>query len=102
MDRVGAFLKERTVRRALAIGVFVLLIVLFRQLLPLLVFFVAFERALGGASLFLAQRTRLSRRAALAGLLVVGLGAIAGLAGLGLGRGAHHLASIRDTFPEKI
>jgi predicted PurR-regulated permease PerM len=102
MDRVGAFFKERTVRRVVAIGVFLALVVLFRGLLPLLVFFVAFERSLGAASRFLAQRTKLPRKTSLALLLTFGLGAIAIFAGLGLGRGAHYLGSMRDSFPEKI
>jgi predicted PurR-regulated permease PerM len=102
MDRVGAFFREKTVQRILAIGVFLALVVLFRSLLPLLVFFVAFERSLGAASLFLAQRTKISRKGALALLLTFGLGGIAILAGFGLGSGAHHLAAMRETFPEKM
>ena len=41
-DRLGAFFHERTPRRAIALGVFLGMIVLFRHLLILLVFFVVF------------------------------------------------------------
>jgi predicted PurR-regulated permease PerM len=102
MDRVGAFFEERTVRRVVAVAVFVALLALFRHLLPLLVFFVAFERSLGAASLFLAQRTKLTRKLALLLLVVFGLGGVALLVGVGVGRGAHHLVHMRETLPEKI
>lgn len=102
MDRVGAFFQERTVKWAVAIAIFVGLIVLFRELLPLLVFFVAFERALGAASLFVARKTGIPRKTALLGVVAGLLGGVALAATMGLGRAARGLAHMRDTFPEKI
>src|SRR5512140_2566960 len=102
MDRVGAFFKERTVKQVLAISVFVGLLVAFRELLPLLVFFVAFERALGASSIFLARKTGLSRKAALLGVVLAWLGGVAVALAMGVGRAARSVIVMRDTFPEKI
>ena len=102
MDRVGAFFKEPTVKRTLAIGVFVGMLVVFKDLLPLLVFFVAFERALGAASLFLAHRTGLSRRVAMIGVVLAALVGVGVALGLGVGRALRSIVVMRETFPEKI
>ncbi|WP_394828520.1 AI-2E family transporter [Pendulispora albinea] len=100
-DRVGAFLAERTPRRALTIAAFLLLLVLFRQLLPLLVFFVAFERGLGAAAAFLAGRTRLPRKAAVLTVAGVVLLTVGGGIALGAGRVVRAVREARD-LPERI
>jgi len=100
-DRVGDFLAERTPRRALTILAFLVLLVLFRHLLPLLVFFVAFERSLGAVASFIEEKTRMPRKGAVlavAGVvLVIATGGIA----LGAGRAVHAIREARD-LPERI
>src|SRR4051812_46319133 len=102
MDRVGAFFRERTVKRVVSIALFVTLLVLFRQLFVLLLFFVSFERLIGWPAEWLAHRTRLGKRGAVAvvalGLLVV-LGA---LAGVGVGRAIHVINALRSTLPDRV
>ncbi len=102
MDHVGAFFKERTVKRAVAVGVFVALLVVFRALLPLLVFFVAFERGLGAASALLARRTGLSRKVSLLTVVLGSLAAVGVAVTLGVGRAARNVVVMRDTFPAKM
>ncbi len=102
MDRVGAFFLEPTVKKVLAITVFAALLVTFRELLPLLVFFVGFERALGAASTFLARKAGVSRKAALLGVVLAGLGGVAVAIALGVGRAARGIIVMRDTWPDKI
>ena len=100
-DRVGAFLAERTPRRALTLLAFLLLLVLFRQLLPLLVFFVAFERGLGAAADFLVERTRMPRKAGVLGVVAV----VLALVGTGLAVGAGRIVrAVREAhdLPERI
>jgi predicted PurR-regulated permease PerM len=101
-DRVAAFLSERTVKQLTALAAFAALLVVFRQLLPLLVFFVAFERALGAASLFVSRKTGMARRASVGVLSLAILAAVGVLASLGVGRAARSIGHMRDTFPDKI
>lgn len=99
MDRVTTFLAERGPRRVLALGVFLGLLYLFRALAILLVFFVAFERALGAASSGLASRTRLARKTwalILTGLLAASL---AGIAWLGVGRTIRAITELQGALP---
>jgi predicted PurR-regulated permease PerM len=102
MDRVAGFLAERTVRRFVALALFVGLIVLFRHLLILLVFFVAFERLLAVPSDWLARRTRLGRKPAVGLLALLFLGLLAGAAAFGVGRGIRAVIALRDTLPDRI
>src|SRR5579871_2808405 len=102
IDPVARFLRGRTVRRAVALAAFAGLLVAFRHLAPLLVFFVAFERGLGAASRKLAAATRVGRRTALLALVAVVVGA-AGLAiAVGIGRGIHAVVALREALPSKI
>ena len=69
MDRIGAFFEEKTPRRALALAIFVGLLVMFRSLLMLVVFFVTFERGLGLSSEVIARRFKWKKKRVLIGLL---------------------------------
>lgn len=102
MDRVGAFLAEKTPRRALALATFVGLIVLFRGLLVLLVFFCAFESGLGAASTMLATRTGWPRPRAL--LVVLGALAVllAGLAVWGASSLTAFVHAARAEWPHRL
>jgi len=102
MDRVGSFLQERTPRRAIALGLFIGLLALFRSLLLLVVFFVVFERVLAFGAHVLALRLRIPRRAgllvtALAVLSLVGAGAY-----FGITRGVHAALDARQNVPARI
>jgi predicted PurR-regulated permease PerM len=102
VDRVGAFFQERTVRRIVAVSLFITLLILFRQLLLLLVFFVSFERLIGWPSEWLSRKTRLGRKAAV-GLVALGiLAVVGGLATVGVGRTIHAVTALKATLPEHI
>ncbi len=102
MDRVGAFLAEKTPRRALALALFVGLLVLFRSLLVLMVFFVAFERGLGVSSEVLAKRFGWPAKRALLGLLAVFALAIGGLGAWGATQVTGWIADARVSWPQRI
>ena len=102
MDRVGDFLRERTPRRFIAVTSFLALLVLFRQLLILLVFFVAFVGVLGMASRLLSARLHVRPRLALAtvvllALLVATLGAV-----FGAEHAVQWITQVRETLPQRI
>lgn len=102
VDRVGDFFREKTVRRATAVGIFLFALWLFRPLLLMLVFFVAFERALGFLSDALTRRAKLGPRAAVvvSALSVVALAL--GALGFGAERVAKAIVHARDGFPERL
>jgi predicted PurR-regulated permease PerM len=102
MDRVGDFLREKTPRRIIALGAFVGLLVLFRELLILLVLFVAFERGLAAASSRLAGRLKCKRKYALFGIVALLLGSLGVAVALSAGRMTRAILHARDTFPQRI
>lgn len=62
-------------RRLLGVGLFLLLLYLFRQLAPVLVCFVILERSIGALAATLSARTGVGRKTSLVGVLLVVLGA---------------------------
>jgi len=102
MDRVSDFFNERTPRRIVALACLAGLLVLFRHLLPLLVFFVTFERAIGSASAFVVHRTAVSRKVSLLGITAILLGAIVASAVMGVGKTLRTTAAMHRSFPEHI
>ena len=101
-DRLGAFLKEKTPRRLIAFGVFIGLIYLFRELFPLLVFFVAFERSLSAGSAFLMKKAKVSQRFA---LFTLGTSTATGVVVLVVSGArwlAHNAQFYRDQMPAPI
>ena len=102
MDPITSFLTTRAVRRVFTVAVFLGLLVVFRSLLVLLVFFVAFERPLEMASDAVASRTRISRRLAAVGIALVFLGAVILALALGLGRAVRYYLNVRGSLPERI
>jgi predicted PurR-regulated permease PerM len=102
MDPVARFLRTRTIQRFIAVAAFVALLVTFRSLAPLLVFFLAFARALGVATDAISSRLRIPHKAALLSLVVLLLGLIGGGIGLGVGRGIHTVIELRRTLPDRI
>ncbi len=101
-DRVGAFLRERTPRRFVSLAVFIGLLILFRQLLLLLVFFVAFERSLTFTSGWLARRARVGHKAALLIMTFLFLTALVLGAVFGVEKLVRFVYHMRDTLPDRI
>ncbi len=102
MDRVAAFLSEKTPRRLIAIAAFVGLLYLFRHLALLLVFFVTFERALGFGSRLLAKHTGLGHKKSLLLLVLAIVVALGGGAWLGIGKTIRAVASMQESFPDRL
>ncbi len=101
-DRIAEFLAEPTAHRALAVAAFVGALLLFRHLALLLVFFVAFARALGWLLDRLQPRLGWKRGAVLG--LVLGVAALlAGVLGwLGAGLAVQQVVALRQSLPERI
>jgi predicted PurR-regulated permease PerM len=102
MDRVAAFLSEKTPRRFVAIASFLAILYLFRHLAILLVFFVTFERALGFGADAIAQRSKLTRKRALLVVLAGFVVAIALAAWAGVGKSIKAYAAMQTSFPERF
>jgi putative heme transporter len=102
MDRVASFFSEKTPRRVVAIGIFVSLLYLFRHLAVLLVFFVAFERALGWASRTLAARTGWPKKYAVLGIVFAIASGLGLLAWFGIARTIRSFARVQATMPAWI
>lgn len=102
MDRVAAFLSEKSPRRFVAIATFIGILYLFRHLAILLVFFVTFERMLGWGSSKLAKQAGIGRKKSVL-LLVLGVVALVAL-GLwaGIGKTIRTVAAVQDTFPDRL
>ena len=102
MDRLGAFFAEKTPRRALALSLFVGLLFVFRALLVLVVFFVAFERGLGVSSDLIARRFKWKKQRVLLALLAV-LGVMATVLGVwGASNVRPWLVEARTTWPTRL
>ena len=101
-DRIATFLAEKTARRALALAAFLLLLVLFRQLAAILVFFVTFERALFFSAGSLSRRFKWPRVLSL-GLVLVATAAVLTLViWVSAGRIAKLIVETRETLPARI
>lgn len=101
-DRVRSFLAEPTPRRVLTIALFLAMLVLFRKLLVLLVFFVASKALLERASGFLQRRVKMGPKAALLTMILVVLAAAGGAGALGVGRGVRALKAAQHDLPARI
>jgi predicted PurR-regulated permease PerM len=90
-----------TLRRALVLLIFAGLVLTFRRLLPMFVFFVAFERSIGWCACQLRGRG-MSRSGALAAVLVGLLGLVVAATALGSGSAVQAFFDLRDSLPERI
>ena len=101
-DRIAAFFAEKTARRATALLIFGALIIAFRHLALLLVFFVSFERGLFFTAGALNRRFGWKRLWSL--LAVLGVAAVVlGVVGwVSAGRLAKVVVETRDTLPQRI
>jgi predicted PurR-regulated permease PerM len=101
-DRIAEFLAQPTMRRAIALGAFLGLLIAFRKLLVLLVFFVVFERLIDWISTRVHQRWKLHPKLA-HGLTALGvLGVVGTLLALGVLRVVHITAGARDPLIAQI
>ncbi len=101
-DRLADFFKEKTPKRALALAAFLVLIVLFRSLLVLLAFFVAFERLLFWSAGVLNRKFKLSRTMALSVVLLVVTSSLVLGGVLSAGRLVQLVRETRETLPDRI
>src|SRR3954469_21217697 len=102
MDPIARFFQMKTVRRAVVLAAFVGVIVLFRHLAPLLVFFVLFSRSLDAAADLLHKRLRVPRKVGILGCVGLGLAALGTALAFGVGRSIRAVIALRDTLPAKI
>jgi predicted PurR-regulated permease PerM len=102
MDRFGDFFREKTAKRMLAIAIFLVLIVLFRELFALAAMFIAAQAAFGGATAFLQARTKWPRKRAFFAVLAAFLVALGGAIALGATNALHYMRHARHNFPEQL
>lgn len=84
-------------RRLVVLALFLALLFLFRHLALVLVCFVVCERALAFLADQIEQRTGLHKKRAIAGILLAFVGAVGGLAALGVRALLPHVKNIRQT-----
>lgn len=101
-DRIADFFAEKTARRGLCIVLFLGLLLAFRHLAVLLVFFVSFERGLFFSAGLLTRTFKWSRVSALLFVLLLGSAVLVGLGFLSAGRLARLVAEARETLPMRI
>ena len=98
----GPLVSRATLRRLFLVALFVGLLAVFRHLLVLLVFFVAFERIIAAAAGQLETRLGLGRKVSLLSVVLLLLGAIAGGVAFGVSRAVREWLSLRHTAPDRI
>jgi predicted PurR-regulated permease PerM len=102
VDAISRFFGDVRVKRLTSLATFVLLLAVFRHLVPLFIFFLIFSRTLQWLAERVAPLTRLPHKAAVAILVVLFMG----LVGVGIGLGAYRaipiVAKARMTMPERI
>jgi predicted PurR-regulated permease PerM len=102
MDRLGDFFRERTARRLLALAIFGALVVLFREELALVAFFVAVQGAFAGATRLVQARTKWARRRSFYAVLTAFLLAFGGAAALAASRAVRAVRHAQTTFPRQV
>lgn len=101
-DRIAAFFAEKTPRRAVALIIFLSLIIVFRQLAVLLVFFVLFERALFFTAGVLSRRFKWPRLPSLLLVLVVVAGGLTATGFIAAPRLKAFAIEAKETLPARI
>jgi predicted PurR-regulated permease PerM len=102
MDAFRSLFKPLSGPRAVVLALFIGLLVLFRHVLVLMVFMVAFARPLRLASHWLASHTRLRRSVALLLLLGSAFGLLSLAVDLGMVRAFEAFLAAREALPERI
>lgn len=93
-----AYLTDRNLRRLLVLVLFVGILWFFRHLLPLLVFFVVFERSIGSLAGYLSAWTRWKFKWCVIVVVAVMAGVVAGGVWFGVSVLVGHLSEIREGF----
>src|ERR1043165_4732280 len=101
-DRLAEFFAEKTARRALLLIVFLAGLAVFWKLLPLIAFFVAFERGLFFSAGLLNRKLKWDRLPALLAVLAVVAAVITLVVWLSAGNIAKLVVETRDTLPQRI
>jgi predicted PurR-regulated permease PerM len=101
-DRIAELFEQKTARRAVALITFLGLIILFRQLAVLLVFFVLFERALFFTAGLLSRRLKWPRLAGLMVVLLLAAGTLTLIGFTSAGRLKAIIIDTRDTLPQRM
>jgi predicted PurR-regulated permease PerM len=102
MESVRALFTPLNPRRAILLAIFTSLILVFRHLLVLFVFFVAFERALGSLASLLQRHARVRRPFALLLVVVLLFGGIAIVGALATGPAIETFRATRESLPDRI
>ncbi len=102
VERLTSFFMHRTIKRVLALLVFVGAIVLLRHLASLLIFYLIFSRGFGFLAERLARVTPLGEKAWVLVLLVVLLGAAGGGIYAGVHRSLPALVQLKETAHERV
>lgn len=102
MDRIAEFFSQKTARRILVLVLFGATLYLFRHLAILLVFFVAFERAMGWSAGALSARIGVSRKKCVLLVLGVFFAVLGALMWMGIGESIRVFAGVQDDLPERL
>lgn len=102
VERLTSFFMHRTIKRVLALLVFLGAIVLLRHLASLLIFYLIFSRGFGFLAERLARVTPLGEKAWVLVLLVVLLGAAGGGIYAGVHRSLPALVQLKETAHERV
>ncbi|MBI5532021.1 MAG: AI-2E family transporter [Deltaproteobacteria bacterium] len=102
MDIIGGLIPKRTVHRLFALALFAVLLIVFRKLLILLVFFVAFERLIGVPARFIASRSKVPYKGAVVGMTLALLGVVGGAVAFGIVKAIGSYKVLRVIIPERI
>jgi len=101
-DRLAELFAEKTARRALLLAVFLGGIAVFWKLLPLIAFFVAFERGLFFSAGLLNRKLKWGRLPALLATLAAAAAVIVLTVWLSAGKIAKLVVETRDTLPQRM
>lgn len=102
VERLTSFFMHRTIKRVLALLVFLSAIVLLRHLASLLVFYLIFSRGFGYLAERLARRTPLGEKGWVIVLLLVLLGAAGGGIYAGVHRSVPALIQLKETAHQRV
>jgi predicted PurR-regulated permease PerM len=102
VERLTSFFMHRTIKRVLALLVFLFALVLLRHLAPLLVFYLIFSRGFGFLSERLTRVTPLGTKGWVLVLLVVLLGAAGGGIYAGVHRSIPAIIQLKESAHERV
>jgi predicted PurR-regulated permease PerM len=102
VDRVAAFFTQKSMRRLVALVLFLGVLYLFRHLAILFVFFVSFERLFRWTAGHLAARAGISRKKSVLAVLAALVLSFVALAWMGVGKTVRAFAALHTSFPDRL